>query len=149
MASDSQISVTESPTPEELQAPLNATTANQKPKKGLYWSPEMVETLLIGLTEQVRLGRRPVGSFKPDAYKAILPELQDKVRQKSLRGGYLQITIPQVKNKVSSLKDSWRTWGELLEQSGVGRDPETGAIDASDEWWEAYLQKVSATVLNT
>ena len=145
MPPESLISSIES---QELEAPPDASNINTKPQKGLYWSPEMVETLLTGLVGQIRQGKRPIGSFKPAAYKAILPAIQDRVTQRGSEGGYLQVNVQKVRNKVSSLKESWNIWNKLVNESGVGRDPDTGAISASDDWWEIYLQKVDAAVLS-
>ena len=148
MSTHSQNFTPESLEPEETGAPSNAFATNQSSRKGLNWTPEMVEALLNGLVQQVRLGKRAQGGFKPEAYSTILPELQKTVRQQGLKGGYLQITTVQVKNKVSSLKALHTAWKELIDQSGVGRDPDTGAVTATDDWWKTYLAKVSAAILN-
>ena len=64
----------------------------------------MIETFLIGLAAQVKLKRLPVGSFKPEAYKAILPTIQKHVVQQGSKEEYLQVTVPQLKIKISSFK---------------------------------------------
>ncbi|KAI8531270.1 hypothetical protein RHMOL_Rhmol11G0123400 [Rhododendron molle] len=46
----------------------------------------------------------------------------------------------QLKNQWGVLKKEWQLWQNLvLGESGLGRDPDTGPMTASDEWWELKL----------
>ncbi|XP_058197255.1 L10-interacting MYB domain-containing protein-like [Rhododendron vialii] len=46
----------------------------------------------------------------------------------------------QLKNQWVVLKKEWQLWQHLvLGESGLGRDPDTGAITASEEWWDLKL----------
>ncbi|KAI8525063.1 hypothetical protein RHMOL_Rhmol13G0199100 [Rhododendron molle] len=48
----------------------------------------------------------------------------------------------QLKNQWGVLKKEWQLWQNLgLGESGLGRNPDTGAITASDEWWELKLMR--------
>ncbi|KAF7132359.1 hypothetical protein RHSIM_Rhsim09G0041300 [Rhododendron simsii] len=50
----------------------------------------------------------------------------------------------QLKNQWGMLKKEWQLWQNLvLGESGLSRDPNTGAITASDEWWELKLMEGS------
>ena len=47
----------------------------------------------------------------------------------------------QVKNKLDHLRRQQKVWKWLFEhETGLGYDPDTGKIDASDEWWERKLK---------
>jgi hypothetical protein len=46
-------------------------------------------------------------------------------------------TRDQHKNKLDNLKRTYTQWKTLnIKASGLGRDPITGSIEASDDWWE-------------
>ncbi|KAF7143512.1 hypothetical protein RHSIM_Rhsim05G0157800 [Rhododendron simsii] len=48
----------------------------------------------------------------------------------------------QLKNQWGVLKKEWQLWQHLvLGESGLGRDPDTGAITASEEWWDLKLMR--------
>ncbi|KAH7836546.1 hypothetical protein Vadar_002815 [Vaccinium darrowii] len=48
----------------------------------------------------------------------------------------------QLKNQWGVLKKDWQLWKNLvLGESGLGRDPDTGAIAASDNWWDLKLMR--------
>jgi hypothetical protein len=46
-----------------------------------------------------------------------------------------------MKNRWDALKADFTTWKTLLlSASGLGRDPKTGTIAASDDWWEEKIE---------
>ncbi|KAH7852781.1 hypothetical protein Vadar_029129 [Vaccinium darrowii] len=48
----------------------------------------------------------------------------------------------QLKNQWGVLKKDWQLWQNLvLGETGLGRDPDTGAITASDDWWDLKLMR--------
>ncbi|KAG5540922.1 hypothetical protein RHGRI_020975 [Rhododendron griersonianum] len=48
----------------------------------------------------------------------------------------------QLKNQWGVPKKEWQLWQHLvLGESGLGRDPDTGAITASEEWWDLKLMR--------
>ena len=53
-----------------------------------------------------------------------------------------------MKVKVSSLKKLYGIWKHFLDQSGVGQDSDTHAVIVTDDWWDVYIVRVSAIVLN-
>lgn len=104
----------------------------------LTWTPQMLETLVLGLIEQVRLGRRAESGFKTEAYQPVI----DSIKAQMEEGATL--TKAQVKSKVSWLKTMWQAWDRLRNESGVGIDHETGLLIADDEVWGPILKNVSS-----
>lgn len=50
-----------------------------------------------------------------------------------------------MKNRWDALKSDFTTWKTLLlSVSGLGRDPRTSSIAASDEWWEEKIEAMPA-----
>lgn len=46
----------------------------------------------------------------------------------------------QLKNQLGVLKKEWQLWQNLdLGESELGRDPDTGSITTSEEWWDLKL----------
>ena len=62
----------------------------------------------------------------------------------------------QFKNKWDHLRNSCKVWKQLVEcETGLGYDPDTGRIDATDEWWGRklkisllYIIVITSTVYN-
>ncbi|KAG5546935.1 hypothetical protein RHGRI_012840 [Rhododendron griersonianum] len=55
-----------------------------------------------------------------------------------------KIEKKQLKYKHDRLKDEWRAWilvAEDKRQTGLGKNPETGAITGPDHWWEAMIAR--------
>ncbi|XP_062100697.1 L10-interacting MYB domain-containing protein-like [Humulus lupulus] len=48
---------------------------------------------------------------------------------------------PQLKSKFNRLRKTHREFSHLLEQIGMGWDPQTNTVTASDEVWDTYLKK--------
>ena len=110
-----------------------------KPSKSLYWTDPMVEALLEALIEQVRLGKRSDSGFKAEAYKAALPKVREQMIPERYEGGYLCAEIAKLRAKVASLKTLYGAFLKLLNESGFGKDAESGLITADDEVWDRYL----------
>ena len=46
------------------------------------------------------------------------------------------VTHIQFKTKWDHLRKQWKSWKEVFEhETGLGYDPVTGKIEATDEWW--------------
>ena len=58
---------------------------------------------------------------------------------KNLTG--VEYTKAQLKNRWDRLRQEWGWWKDLVRnETGLGRNVETGAIDASDDWWKQKLE---------
>ena len=52
-----------------------------------------------------------------------------------------EYTKAQLKNRWDRLRQEWGWWKDLLRNEiGLGRNVETGAIEASDDWWKQKLE---------
>lgn len=100
----------------------------------LIWTPCMLEVLVEGLVEQVRLRKRPDTGFKSEAYNAVLTQVQGACSQS------IKINKGQLRTKVDWLKKLYAACKPLLEVSGIGVDPETGRIDADSAFWDGYIK---------
>ncbi|XP_062085991.1 L10-interacting MYB domain-containing protein-like [Humulus lupulus] len=49
--------------------------------------------------------------------------------------------MPQLKSKFNRLRKAHREFSHLLEQIGMGWDPQTNTVTASDEVWDTYLKR--------
>ena len=115
-----------------------------KSSRVLVWTEPMVEAFLEALIEQVRLGKRSESGFKPEAYAYALPKVQARMIPENYKGECLCADRNKVRAKVSSLKALYAAYEKLLEESGFGRDAETGLIIADDDVWDPYLNVKSA-----
>ncbi|XP_023878070.1 uncharacterized protein LOC111990519 [Quercus suber] len=50
------------------------------------------------------------------------------------------VTHAQYKNKWDHLKIQWKAWKECFDETGLGYDPVTGVMQATDEWWTRKIQ---------
>ncbi|XP_062075920.1 L10-interacting MYB domain-containing protein-like [Humulus lupulus] len=49
--------------------------------------------------------------------------------------------MPQLKSKFNRLRKAHREFSHLLEQIGMGWDPQTNTVTTNDEVWDTYLKK--------
>ncbi|KAL0014452.1 hypothetical protein SO802_001521 [Lithocarpus litseifolius] len=76
---------------------------------------------------QVLKGRRSGGFLKKEGVDAVIKELGELGKV---------VTHTQFKNKWDHLRKWWKDYNECFErETGLGRDPGTGKLDATDEWW--------------
>ena len=45
------------------------------------------------------------------------------------------------KNKYDTMRKDWRHWKSLKQsETGIGWDPKSGKIDATNEWWQRKIK---------
>ena len=83
---------------------------------------------------QNRLGKRADIGFKSEVWAVVRDTVQDVCK------GNIVINVSQLKNKESNYKALYKDWRWLREQSGFGRDPDTGKITASIQAWNDVIK---------
>lgn len=98
------------------------------------WTSSSVKSLLEACAEEIEENGRAVNGFNKQAWARIVNAVMGKTGRK--------FTKKQLKAKHNRLKDEWRAWilvAEDKRQTGLGRNPETGAITGPDHWWAAMI----------
>ncbi|XP_057251333.1 uncharacterized protein LOC125497952 [Beta vulgaris subsp. vulgaris] len=55
--------------------------------------------------------------------------------------------LSSCKHKYDAMRRDWRNWTKLKSsETGLGWDPNSGKIDASDEWWQRKIKGVNSTL---
>jgi hypothetical protein len=82
--------------------------------------------------EQVLANNRPQGCLNNKGYANLISQFNERTGR--------NYTHVHMKNRWDALKADFTTWKTLLlSASGLGRDPKTGIIAASDDWWEEKI----------
>jgi len=99
----------------------------------VFWDPKSNKIFIRLCVEQVKQGNRPDTHLNKVGWDSVIKML------KSVTGKiYSRI---QLKNCWDVLKREWELGNSLLRgESELGKDPTTGVIIASDEWWNNKLQ---------
>ncbi|KAG5563849.1 hypothetical protein RHGRI_000145 [Rhododendron griersonianum] len=93
---------------------------------------------MIACAEEIEENGRAVNGFGKQAWARIVNAILGKTGRHFLK--------KQLKDKHDRLKDEWRAWilvAEDKRQTGLGRNPETGAITGPDHWWDAMIARNS------
>jgi hypothetical protein len=129
---------TPNPDPFDSQLDSQLVDSNQHAKKqrkaNLIWTDKMEETLFSELLGQGHLGKRADMGFKSEAWTVVRDAVQE------VYTGSLVIEVLQLKSKESNYKVLYKDWKWLKDQSGFGRDPDTGAITACLQAWNDVIK---------
>jgi hypothetical protein len=97
-------------------------------KPNAQWDANAAKIFNEICMEQVLANNRPQGCLNNKGYANLISQFNERTGR--------NYTHVQMKN----LKADFTTWKTLLfSVSGLGRDPKTGTIAASDDWWEEKI----------
>jgi hypothetical protein len=92
------------------------------PKDRALWTEAETRLLLeLALKEKEKFNFNQFGVTR-DGWRNIHPH-------------FPQYTTRQVTNKLDYLKQQYKAWMEAQSASGLGRDTQTGGIDADPDYW--------------
>ncbi|KAL7174556.1 hypothetical protein ACSBR2_033740 [Camellia fascicularis] len=109
---------------------------NSQPSQGLkaHWDTKSTEIFVKLCMEQVKAGHTPGTHLDRVSWEAVINKFKIATGK-----SYVHI---QLKNRWDTLKNEWGLWKNLLRgETGLGLDPLTRAIIASDDWWNLKLQR--------
>ncbi|KAG7991284.1 hypothetical protein I3843_02G067500 [Carya illinoinensis] len=96
------------------------------------WSDEMEEKLIDLLYADALIGVIKVGRITSQDHATYAQRLTAMGRSK--------YDASQIKGKIHRLKGKQRLFSDLISQTGMGWDPETGTVIASDEHWSHAIR---------
>ncbi|KAG5531999.1 hypothetical protein RHGRI_026574 [Rhododendron griersonianum] len=113
--------------------------ASQQPNRNVIdrakWTPSLTKCLLEACAEESDEYGRALTGFSSHGWTRIVNAFATKT-------GTFIYKKEQLKNKHDRLKDDWKAWilvAEDTSQTGLGRDPYTGAITGPEHWWATML----------
>ncbi|KAG6718146.1 hypothetical protein I3843_04G127200 [Carya illinoinensis] len=96
------------------------------------WSDEMEEKLIDLLYADALIGAIRVGRITSRDHAIYAQRLTAMGRSK--------YDASQIKGKIHRLKGKQRLFSDLISQTGIGWDPQTGTVIASDEHWSHAIR---------
>ncbi|XP_077217841.1 uncharacterized protein LOC143852339 [Tasmannia lanceolata] len=110
-----------------------ATTAGTTEKKAnVAWNGAMDGVLLAALKNQIAEGQKTSAGFKECAYNAVAHEVSDVLKK--------TLTKDNVKNRLKTLKTTYRTLNSIINLSGFGWDETLCKISVDEEVKNDYLK---------
>ena len=100
---------------------------------GGIWARQFEELFINLLEEEVKRGNRKTTTLTKQAWNRIREEMRKNGRD---------LKPDQLKNKYNSLRQRWKDFSSLLNETGMGYNRETDQLTASEEIWQK-LYKVS------
>ncbi|XP_077212718.1 histidine--tRNA ligase, cytoplasmic-like isoform X2 [Tasmannia lanceolata] len=110
---------------------MDALDDQTKRRKNFFWNGEMDKILIKSLLHQISEGNKIPNGFKDVAYNATAHEVNQHFG--------LHLTKDHIKNRVKTLKASYKSLNNLLGESGFGWDSVTKSISVSKEVSDTYI----------
>ncbi|CAM0906270.1 unnamed protein product [Alopecurus aequalis] len=103
-----------------------------KPPKA-NWDAVAHRVFLDVCIEEVLANNRPTHILNKNGYDSLVKKFNERTKRNYDR--------KQMKNRWETLKKDYTVWKGLMQHaSGIGRDPITHTIDASEDWWAHEIQ---------
>ena len=107
--------------------------AEKKKKVVAKWDAIAHRAWIDIVLEEIAAHNRPQGLLNSVGYANLVYKFEERTGR-----SYDRI---QMKNRWDTLKGEYGIWKTLkLHASGLGRDPKTGTIAASKEWWAEKIE---------